>query len=40
MEGLYQSEEIGSQRMHKGGVYTLDQQAKIGDVWFSLLMHQ
>ena len=40
MEGLCQAGEIGSQRMHKGGVWALDQQAKIGGVWYSLLMHQ
>ena len=40
MEGLCQVGEIGSQRMHKGGVWTLDQQAKIGGAWFSLLMQQ
>ena len=40
MEGLCQVGEIGSQRTHKGGVWTLDQQAKIGGAWFSLLMQQ
>ena len=40
VEGLCQVGVIGSQRMHKGRVWTLDQQAKIGGAWFSLLMHQ
>ena len=37
VEGLCQAGEIGSQRMHKGGLWTLDQQAKIGGTWLVVL---